>query len=116
MTLSLLVFPRVGFCGSLWVSVGFPVGFCDLSCGFPVGFVWVSVGFSVCIPIWDGNRNDFKPMGIPTEILWEWVLKFDSQGNPARNYLPTVDMGFLGVYISNSFYYGSNFLSPVLNS
>ena len=50
------------------------------------------------IPIWDGNGNNFKPMGIPTcgflwvflwvyvgiptEILWEWVLKFYSHGNP----------------------------------
>ena len=32
-------------------------------CGFPMG-----------IPIWDGNGNDFKPMGIPTcgfcGVLW----------------------------------------------
>ena len=27
---------------------------------------WESVGFPMGIPIWDGNWNDFKPMGIPT--------------------------------------------------
>ena len=27
---------------------------------------WESVGFPMGIPIWDGNGNDFKPMGIPT--------------------------------------------------
>ena len=33
------------------------------------------------------------PMGIPTEILWEWEWKFHSHGNPA-NY-PRMDVALL---------------------
>ena len=45
MTLSLWVFPHVGF---------------------PVGLMWVSVGFMCVFPYRMENRNDFKPMGIHT--------------------------------------------------
>ena len=38
---------------------------------------WESVGFPMGIPIWDGNGNDFKPMGIPTcgfcGFLWVFL-------------------------------------------
>ena len=48
----------------LWESVGNPMG---IIWGFPVGFY--------------GN-----PMGIPTEILWEW------DGNENLNSIPTATM------------------------
>ena len=44
----------IPICVFLCVSVGF----CGISSGCLSDFL--------CIPIWDGNRNDFKPMGIPT--------------------------------------------------
>ena len=52
----------------------------------------VAVGMRIC---GNSHGNDFKHMGIPTcgnlwdsagiptEILWEWELKFHPHGNPA---------------------------------
>ena len=53
--------------------------------GFPVSFLCVSVGFPVFL--WDSPWNSVgfpaASVGFPTEILWEWELKFHSHGNPA---------------------------------
>ena len=46
------------------------------------------MGFPMGIPIWDGNGNHFKPMGIPTrgfcgfscEILWVFPQKSCGNG------------------------------------
>ena len=43
-----------------------------ISPGLP--WEWESVGFPMGIPIWDGNGNDFKPMGIPIcGFLWVFL-------------------------------------------
>ena len=57
-------------CGNLWESVGFPVGFCEISCGFLWDFLWVSVRFPVGF------------CGISCGFLWEWEWEFHSHGNP----------------------------------
>ena len=47
----------------------------ELLAGLP--WEWESVGFPMGIPIWDGNGNDFKSMGIPTcgfcGFLWVFL-------------------------------------------
>ena len=37
-------------------------------------------------------------MGIPTEILWEWELKFHSHGNPAA--LPVFERNIETVFLA----------------
>ena len=51
---------------------------------------WESVGIPMenpQIPLWDGNGNYFKPMG----ILWEWELKFHFHGNPGFHAIARID-------------------------
>ena len=63
-----------GICPTIIPS--FPVGFVGF-CVFCVGFCGFLCGFLRFLFLW-------VFVGIPTDILWEWVLKFYSHGNPDR--------------------------------
>ena len=73
--------------GNLWQSMEISCGILWESLGISCGIIWESHGnlWGFCGNLWGFYLN---PMGIPTEILWEWIgmgIEIPFRGNHVGN-------------------------------